>query len=138
MKEKNKKIDQIKFQIMVNSYRESRKKDFDNGWRSESVFKTTNDVPDIPLVELDDYRLNYLPILIKRGGIVKDDLMNNGIYLGKHKRTNIAKWNRDRGLFEYIIFGIQSNIIESCNHFQDYLSNDVFIPISLLNKNPEW
>lgn len=129
MKEVNKKIELVKFQMMVNSYK-SNKNNYSK-WDSDYRFTSVKDIPELPETDEETYNSYYLPRLISRGAIEKKDLISSSVYLGKGKNTTIAKWNSNSEVFEYIIMDLNLNkVIESCYHFQDGIKN-IFIPILL-------
>ncbi len=100
-------------------------------WNNLKPFKTPNDVPDIPIVDKDEYAAFYIPKLIKAGAIRRADLINGQIYIGKHRRCTVAKWNENIEKFEYWRNKFGYWFIDTCNHFENDNGFALFVPIKL-------
>jgi len=100
-------------------------------WNNLKHFNIPNDVPDIPIVNKDYYNEFYVPKLIEAGAIPKKDLIDNQVYIGKHRRCTIAKWNAKDNHFEYWRNKFGGWFHDTCNHFEDDNGYALFVPIKL-------
>lgn len=92
-----------------------------------TVFKTINDIPDLPILSKTEYNEIVVPNLIRCGAIPKKDLVVDNEYLGKCRNSKKAVWKGDH--FEYLRSEFGCSYIEKVNHFEDDNGYDLFIPI---------
>lgn len=85
------------------------------------------DVPNLPIVDSDEWKNFYVPILIERGAIPKNKLVIGKRYLGKCRNADIAIWLGD--VFEYQRYKFGCTFPEKINHFEDDNGYDLFVPI---------
>ena len=97
----------------------------------QSRNKVSQDIPDIPQVPKEEYENFYLPKLLKAGAIPKKDLVDGQVYIGKHRRCTIARWNKKQNKFEYWRDKFGYRFIDVCNHFEDDDGYALFVPIKL-------
>ena len=98
-------------------------------WENLKHFNNPDDVPDIPVVDKDEYEEFYLPKLFKAGAIRKIDLNDGQVYIGNHRRCTVAKWNEASNVFEYWRNKFGQWFIDTCNHFEDDNGFALFVPI---------
>ena len=123
--EKIKKFLEEKGEIDKKKLEELRKKKWDN----LKHFKTPQDVPEIPRVDVKEYQEYYIPRLIEAGAIPKKDLIDGEFYLGDHRRGKIGRWNEAMNVFEYWRNKFGNYFIDKCNHFEDDDGFALFTPI---------
>jgi hypothetical protein len=123
---------QRKVQDQVKAYdieREARRIEL---WDNLKHFETPDDVPDIPVVnDPEEYRAFYVIRLIKAGAIPKKDLIDNQVYIGKHRRCTVARWNKTKNKFEYWRYKFGIWFLDDCNHFENDDGFALFVPIKL-------
>jgi hypothetical protein len=100
-------------------------------WNNLKHFEQPHDVPNIPKVPKEEYEEFYLPRLINAGAIPKKDLIDGQVYIGNHRRCNIARWNKELNKFEYWRQKFGGTFIDTCNHFEDDDGYALFVPIKL-------
>ena len=100
-------------------------------WKEHKPFKNEDDIPDVPVVKEDDYKNIIIPNIIRCGGIPKNELIINKVYLGSCRNSDKAKWNGKT--FEYTRIKFGTSYIEEINHFEDDDGYDVFVPIKEVN-----
>lgn len=98
-------------------------------WNNLKHFNNPNDIPNIPICDKEEYNEFYLPKLINAGAIRKMDLFHGQIYIGKHRRCTVARWNEDDQKFEYWRNKFGHWFIDTCNHFEDDDGFALFVPI---------
>lgn len=106
--------------------RSKRETEWWNNFKRE--FKTTQDIPNIPVYEKDFMETVVCPKLIECGAIPKDKLIVGHTYLGKCRNASKAVW-KENGKFEYMRTEFGFTYPEEINHFQDDDGYDLFIPI---------
>ena len=93
-------------------------------------FKTTDDIPNIPVMKSqEDYEEIIVKNLIRCGAIPKSDLEIGKTYLGSCRNSEEAVWMGND--FEYTREKFGSKYQERINHFEDDNGFDLFIPIKL-------
>ena len=101
--DKKEKIEQIK--KFLDEKKEIKRENFETlrrkRWDNLKPFQVSQDVPEIPRVNEQEYREYYIPRLIEAGAIPKCALENGAFYLGDHRRGKIGKWNDAENVFEY-------------------------------------
>lgn len=90
-------------------------------------FTDENSIPDLPITDSKTWEEFYVPILIQRGAIPKDQLKKDHKYLGSCRNSSTAVWNGTQFEYHRVKFGIRSH--EFINHFQDDDGYDLFVPI---------
>ena len=130
--EKNINIEQLKLrcQIDVERRRLESERKHKELWENLKPFNEPEDVPEIPVVDINLYKQYYVPKLIGAGAIPKEQLIDGQVYIGQHRRCTIAKWNAGKNAFEYCRFKF-TYFIDKCNHFQDEDGFALFVPIKL-------
>ena len=103
-------------------------------WNNLGTFKEPKDVPNIPIVDKEEYEKFYIPRLIKAGAIQKKDLIDGEVYIGEHRIGNLGKWCADKDKFEYWRYKYGTRFIDDCNHFEDDDGYALFVPIKLGKK----
>jgi hypothetical protein len=117
----------LKAEAQLIQIREERKKRVKEYWENLPKIVTPNDVPELPRVDIQEWKDFYVPKLIEAGAIGKDDLIEGQIYIGEHRRANVAKWNGKEFIYNREKFG---NVYEDkCNHFEDDDGFALFVPI---------
>ena len=117
----------LKAEAQLIQIREERKKRVKEYWGNLPKIVTPNDVPELPRVDIQEWKDFYVPKLIEAGAIGKDDLIEGQIYIGEHRRANVAKWNGKEFIYNREKFG---NVYEDkCNHFEDDDGFALFVPI---------
>jgi hypothetical protein len=117
----------LKAEAQLIQIREERKKRVKEYWENLPKIVTPNDVPELPRVDIQEWKDFYVPKLIEAGAIGKDDLIEGQIYIGEHRRANVAKWNGNEFIYNREKFG---NVYEDkCNHFEDDDGFALFVPI---------
>ena len=119
----------LKAEAQLIQIREERKKRVKEYWENLPKIVTPNDVPELPRVDIQEWKDFYVPKLIEAGAIGKDDLIEGQIYIGEHRRANVAKWNGKEFVYNREKFG---NVYEDkCNHFEDDDGFALFVPIGI-------
>lgn len=90
-------------------------------------FESTDDIPEVPIVEPEIYQSAIIPNLIRCGAIPKKDLKVGAIYLGYCRNSSKAKWTGTEFVYDRYKFGTWYE--DSVNHFEDDDGYDVFVPI---------
>jgi hypothetical protein len=117
----------LKAEAQLIQIREERKKRVKEYWGNLPKIVTPNDVPELPRVDIQEWKDFYVPKLIEAGAIGKNDLIEGQIYIGEHRRANVAKWNGKEFIYNREKFG---NVYEDkCNHFEDDDGFALFVPI---------
>ena len=98
----------------------------------EKPFVHPDDIPDIPVIREEDvYKKLVVPNLIKLGAIPKNKLVVGKTYIGACRNTTEAKWNGEE--FEYKRYKLGDWFDDTINHFEDFTTYDIFIPIEEVN-----
>ena len=119
----------IKAEAQLEQIREERKKKVKEYWENLPKINTPRDVPDLPKVDIQEWKDYYVPKLIEAGAIGKKDLIEGQYYIGDHRRANVAKWNGKEFIYNREKFG---NVFEDkCNHFEDDDGFALFVPIGI-------
>ena len=119
----------IKAEAQLEQIREERKKKVKEYWENLPKINTPRDVPDLPKVDIQEWKDYYVPKLIEAGAIGKKDLIEGQYYIGNHRRANVAKWNGKEFIYNREKFG---NVFEDkCNHFEDDDGFALFVPIGI-------
>jgi len=109
--------------------REERKQRIKEYWENLPKINTPKDVPDLPRVDIQEWKDYYVPKLIEVGAIPKKDLVINQFYIGEHRNAQVAKWNGDK--FVYMRTKFQNVYEDTCNHFEDDDGFALFVPIGI-------
>jgi hypothetical protein len=96
-------------------------------WLSLEKFIKEEDIPNLPIVDKEEWNNFIVPILIKCGAIPKKDLVIGSMYIGSCRNTNNAVWNGDKFIYERYKFGMK--YFDNINHFEDDNGFDLFVPI---------
>jgi hypothetical protein len=119
----------LKVEAQLIQIREERKRKVKEYWENLPKINTPRDVPDLPRVDIQEWKDFYVPKLIEAGAIGKNDLIEGQIYIGEHRRANVAKWNGKEFIYNRATFG---NVFEDkCNHFEDDDGFALFVPIGI-------
>jgi len=109
--------------------REERKRRVKEYWENLPKINTPRDVPDLPKVDIQEWKDYYVPKLIEAGAIPKKDLVEGEYYVGEHRRAVVAKWTGKDFVYNREKFG---NVYEDkCNHFEDDDGFALFVPIGI-------
>ena len=100
-------------------------------WEKLKPFNEPHDVPNIPIVDKELYESFYVPRLIRAGAIPKKDLIDGQVYIGEHRRCNVAKWDKEKNHFTYNRHKFSFTFEDRCNHFEDDNGYALFVPIKL-------
>jgi hypothetical protein len=103
----------------------------DEFWKNLKPLKEPKDVPNLPVVGKKIFDEIYVPKLIKAGAIPKDKLIDGQVYIGRHRICTLAKWNKEKNVFEYWRHKFNYDFIDTCNHFEDDNDFALFVPIKL-------
>ena len=119
----------IKAEAQLEQIREERKQKIKEYWENLPKINTPRDVPNLPKVDIQEWKDYYVPKLIEAGAIPKKDLIEGQYYIGNHRRANVAKWNGKEFIYNREKFG---NVFEDkCNHFEDDDGFALFVPIGI-------
>lgn len=113
---------------------EERNSDIKDRFRNLKPFEKVEDIPRLPVTTKDEWNSFYIPILIEKGAIPKNDLEDGIWYIGDHRRCRIAKWNKGENRFGYIRNKFGNFFWDKCNHFQDDDGFALFVPIGKATK----
>ena len=102
-------------------------------WDNLKPFKNRSDIPTLPVVDKNIWDEYYVPKLIGAGAIPKKDLVDGEYYIGDHRCTHIAKWNKKLNVFEYWKWEFFP-MNDECNHFEDDDGFALFVPIGIGTK----
>ena len=91
-------------------------------------FEKISDVPEFPLFNVEEERLNAIKEYIEAGAISKEDLIEGAWYIGQSRSTEIAQWIPKEG-FNFIRYKMGGKYIDHIPHFSDGNLYDVFVPI---------
>lgn len=123
------KIDEIKAEVL------KRKKDAkrirEEYWLTLKPFKTIDNIPELPIVDKNEWDNFYVPILIRCGAIPKDKLIPGKIYKGTCRNADIATWTGTKFIYKRTKHGTTYN--EEINHFEDDDGSDLFVPLYKLD-----
>lgn len=97
-------------------------------------FNKIEDIPNLPVVDKEEWDNYYVPILISKGAIPKKDLIDGQWYIGDHRRCKIAKWDANKNVFVYVREKFGQKYLDTCNHFQDDDGFALFVPIKKAEK----
>lgn len=110
---------------------EQRRAKLKDYWTNLKPFKDIYDVPDLPKVDEKEWKEFYVPKLIDAGAIPKKDLIVGEYYIGRHRCTNIGKWNgKTFDYWKWEFFPLE----DECNHFEDDDGFALFVPIGIGTK----
>lgn len=106
-------------------------------WKNRKPFNLENpDLwPEVPnLWDIERYRKELIPEIIRCGGIPKKDLIPGETYLGSCRNTSKAVWDGEKFKYTRVKFGFTYE--ESIHHFEDDLGDgaDVFMPVKIWKK----
>ncbi len=107
--------------------KQKQKEDFAN----INPFEKAEDVPELPRADnLEEWKEFYVPIIINKGGIPKEKLVDEEWYYGDHRRCHFAKWNEKENKFEYVRYKF-GYYWDECNHFEDDDGFALFVPLRI-------
>ena len=89
-------------------------------------FKSIDDIPDIPRLSKEDYKI-VVENLLRCGAIPKSKLEFGKTYIGNCRNTTEATWNGKEFVYERYKFGTQ--YLDKINHFEDDDGYDLFVPL---------
>ena len=102
---------------------------------NKTPFVKAYEVPNLPIVDSDEWKTFYVPILIERGAIPKEKLIVGKRYYGNCRNANVAVWLGE--VFEYQRYKFGCTFPEKINHFEDDNGYDLFVPIRELADGEE-
>jgi hypothetical protein len=117
--------EEIKERVLMHT--QKLKQEREDYWKKLKPFNTIDDIPNLPIVNKDEYNNFYVPILIKCGAIPKDKLIPGGKYKGACRNAEIAVWTGNKFIYDRTKFG--TTYKEEINHFQDDDGGDLFVPL---------
>ena len=121
----------LKMDTQLEQIREEREKRIKHYWENElGKFVNPDDVPDLPVVDKDEWNEYYIPKLIEAGAIPKKDLIDGQVYIGRHRNANIQRWNAEKNKFDHMRYKF-GWMKDECNHFEDDDGFALFVPIKL-------
>ena len=95
-------------------------------------FNNADDVPELPNgIDPLEWKTFYVPIIIEKGGIPKDLLIEGAWYYGDHRRCYFAKWDGLENEFKYVRQKFNQIYWDTCNHFEDDDGYALFVPLRL-------
>ena len=100
-------------------------------WKTRKPFVDEDDIPDIPVVNKEDYDNVIIPNIIRCGGIPKSELVIGKTYVGSCRNASEAVWNGNTFTYKRYKFG--ETFYDDINHFEDDDGYDLFVPIKLKN-----
>lgn len=96
-------------------------------------FKTSDDVPEIPIVyDREFYNKVIVRNLIRCGAIPKHHLEIGKTYYGSCRNAEYAEWTGSEFVYDRYKFG--TTYKDTCNHFEDDDGSDLFVPIKMIRK----
>lgn len=106
-------------------------------WRESPKFKLGDPEswPNVPaLWDIERYRKELIPEIIRRGGIPKSSLIIGQEYYGTCRNSSIALWDGEEFIYERYKFGY--TYPEDIKHFEDDDGNgyDVYLPVMIKNR----
>ena len=107
---------------------EMKKKEFEYWEKFNRKFNTPDDVPEIPILPIEELKEHVWPKLYEAGAIAKKDLIVGHVYLGNCRNASKAVW-KENGTFEYMRYKWGFTYPEEINHFEDDDEYDVYVPI---------
>ncbi len=102
-------------------------------WLKMKPFKEVKDIPQLPVVNKEEWENFFIPILIKCGAIPKVGLKDGVWYIGDHRNCQIAKWDVDKKKFHHLRYKFGYRW-DDCNHFEDDDGYALFVPIREANE----
>ena len=94
----------------------------------EKPFTNPDEIPDMPVVKNEGiYKELIVPNLIRLGAIPKKNLVVGKEYVGACRNAENATWNGNE--FEYNRYKFGEWFKDTTNHFEDFTTYDIFIPI---------
>lgn len=112
---------------MLLQRKENIKRNREAYWRGLKPFKNIDDIPDLPIVNKEEWDNFYIPILIDCGAIPKDKLVVGCKYKGNCRNAEIATWTGTNFTYKRTKFNYTYD--ETINHFQDDDGSDLFVPL---------
>ena len=108
---------QIREKVLMRT--QKLKQEREDYWKKLKPFNTIDDIPNLPIVNKDEYNNFYVPILIKCGAIPKDKLIPGGKYKGACRNAEIAVWTGNKFIYDRTKFGTtyketREKTIEAC------------------------
>ena len=119
----------LKAEAQLIQIREERKQRIKEYWENLPKINTPRDVPELPRVDIQEWKDYYVPKLIEAGAIPKKDLVVGQYYTGEHRNAQVAKWNGKE--FVYMRTKFQNVYEDTCNHFEDDDGFALFVPIGI-------
>lgn len=104
-----------------------REKRIREHWENLPKFEHPNDVPELPTVDVKNWKEFYVPKLIEAGAIPKKDLVIGQVYIGEHRRATVARWTGEEFVYNRTKFNWVYEDV--CNHFEDDDGYALFVPI---------
>lgn len=102
-------------------------------WKNRTEkFTTIEKIPEVPVVEKEDYKNIIVPAFIRCGAIPKSQLEIGEQYIGSCRNASIATWFGEE--FEYTRYKFGDSFKEKINHFEDDNGYDLFVPIGKVLK----
>ena len=98
-------------------------------WETRKPFIDEDHIPEIPIVDPDDYVNVIIPNIIRCGGIPKSDLVIGRTYIGRCRNATEAVWNGKT--FDYKRYKFGRWMDATINHFEDDNGSDLFVPIKV-------
>lgn len=102
-------------------------------WLKMEPFKEVKDIPELPVVDKEEWENFFIPILIKCGAIPKKNLKDDVWYVGDHRNCQIAKWDINKNKFHHLRYKFGYRW-DDCNHFEDDDGYALFVPIREANE----
>jgi hypothetical protein len=96
-------------------------------WLNLKPFTNIDDIPELPVVDPNEWKNFYVPILIKCGAIPKKQLIKGETYLGTCRNAEKAIWTGKEFIYQRTKFGCTYD--ETINHFEDDNGYDLFVPL---------
>jgi hypothetical protein len=81
----------LRAEAQLTQIREERKKRVKEYWENLPKINTPRDVPELPRVDIQEWKDYYVPKLIEAGAIPKKDLVEGQYYIGEHRNAQVAK-----------------------------------------------
>jgi hypothetical protein len=119
----------LKAEAQLTQIKEERKQRIKEYWENLPKINTPRDVPELPRVDIQEWKDYYVPKLIEAGAIPKKDLVEGQYYIGEHRNARVAKWNGKE--FVYMRTKFQNVFEDTCNHFEDDDGFALFVPIGI-------
>lgn len=97
-------------------------------WKAMHQMIDRDDVPDLPNVDIEEWVKTFVPILIDKGAIPKNQLIDGEWYYGNYRNSELGKWDATKNKFLHLRYKF-GYMWDDCNHFEDDDRFALFVPL---------